>query len=95
MDNSNEPKMVEDRKDVQIDSIEVEDLIKVLDRLKEEGYTHIEVEDGPELYHSAYAVRERLETSEEIQVRLKQESWLEEREKAEYERLRAKYGNVD
>lgn len=87
--------MIEDRKNIQIDGIEVEDLIEVLDRLKEDGYTYLEVEDGPELFHLVFAVRERLETPEEVQRRLKRESWAEEREKAEYERLRAKYGNVD
>lgn len=95
MDNSNEPRMIEDRKNIQIDGIEVEYLTKVLDNLKEDGYTHLEVEDGPELFHLVSAVRERLETPEEVQMRLKRESWLEDRERAEYERLRAKYGNVD
>lgn len=91
MENSTEPQMIEERKEVQIDSIEVEDLIKILDGLREEGYAHIEVDDKLEYYHQVFAVKQRPETSEEVEARIAREKLLEQREKEHFEYLRAKH----
>lgn len=89
------PRKIEEYKKIEVDGMDIADLIDVLDGLTGEGFTHLELDNKYEYYSEVLAVRERLETPEEVEMRLKRESWLEDRERAEYERLRAKYGNVD
>lgn len=94
MEDSSQPRLIEEYKEVEVDGMPIDDVIKLLDEVRSEGFTEVELCSGE--YHAKMnAVKQRFETPEEVEMRLKRKSWYEEREKAEYERLRAKYGNVD
>lgn len=91
---SSQPRLVEESRELEIDGLTIDEVLDLFDEVKKEGFTEVELCSG-EYSAKVNAIKQRLETPEEVEMRLRRESWFEEKEKAEYERLRAKYGNVD
>lgn len=87
---SSQPRLVEEYRELEIDGLTIDEVLDLFDEVKKEGFTEVELCSG-EYSAKVNAIKQRLETPEEVERRLKQDSWFEKREKEHFEYLRAKY----
>ena len=84
----------------------IDDLIDILNELKDEGYTHINFEekevDAYDVYFTYYetwVVKKDLETDKEYKERIKREKYWEDyyknKEIEQYRQLKEKYGDIE
>lgn len=89
---------ITDTRKLDIDYLSLESAIEILTEAMKDGYKQVEFEVERGYYDSHTAVftvtKQREETDQEYEARLRKEDYLKQWKRAEYERLKKEFGDA-